>query len=192
MSHSDISYSIRQAQIDEIQLLADIENAAGSMFSGLGLIDEALDQSFPLDKLNTLVLSGQVWVGCLEDAVPVGMVIASVWGKTIYIEEMDVLPSHGGRGLGTCLLKHVCSWARSQGDRDVLLSTFRDVPWNGPFYKKNGFQELSPNRWTKRLRSVRENERRCGLNVDARVFMRLDLSSVKDLKNPASHLAGES
>ena len=24
------------------------------------------------------------------------------------------------------------------------MSTFRDVPWNGPFYKKHGFRELRP------------------------------------------------
>jgi GNAT superfamily N-acetyltransferase len=180
MSNSNISYPIRRARFDEMQLLLEIESAAGSMFSGLGIVDEALDQPFPLDKLHTLVLSGQVWVCCRDDDTPVGMAIASVWGKTIYIEEMDVLPSHGRRGLGTRLLRHVCSWAKSQGGRAVLLSTFRDVPWNGPFYKKNGFRELSPEHCTKRLRSIRENERRCGLSVDARVFMRLDLSSFRE------------
>ena len=72
--------------------------------AGLELIDEALDVSFPLDELARLVGLGQVWVGCLEDDLPVGMVIASVREGAVYIEEMDVLPGHGRRGSGV-----VCS-----------------------------------------------------------------------------------
>ena len=25
----------------------------------------------------------------------------------------------------------------------MALSTFRDVPWNGPFYRRHGFRELA-------------------------------------------------
>jgi len=54
----------------------------------------------------------------------------------------------------------------------VTLSTFRDVPWNGPFYRKHGFKDLKPSEWTPGMKEIRENEARHGLLVDARVFMR--------------------
>ena len=166
---------IRPARPDEVGRLREIEDIAGTAFSGLGLIDEALDESFPLDDLSRLVSIGQAWVACVTDDVPVGMVLASVRDGAVYIEEMDVLPTHGRRGLGTRLLAFVCAWARSQGYVAVTLSTFRDIPWNGPFYRKRGFRDLLPSEWTPSMRDIREREVRRGLRVAARVFMRCEL-----------------
>ena len=145
------------------------------MFSGLGLIEEALDVSFPPEDLRMLIGLRQVWVACETDDVPVGMVIASVREGSAHIEEMDVLPAHGRRGLGTLLLDRVCVWAQAQGHSAVTLSTFRDVPWNGPFYSKNGFRALPPSEWTSTMRAIREKEAQHGLRVEARVFMRREL-----------------
>ncbi len=121
---------------------------------------------------------GQVWVGCLEHGLPVGMVIASVREGAVYVEEMDVLPGHGRRGLGARLLASVCAWAHAQGHAAVTLSTFRDVPWNGPFYRKHGFRDLQLAEWTPGMRAIREKEARHGLCVEARVFMRRELGWV--------------
>ena len=171
-------YQIRLARPDEVPRLRAIEDEAGMSFAGLGLIDEALDVSFPLDDLACLVGMGQVWVGCLEDDLPVGMVIASVREEAVYVEEMDVLPEHGRRGLGARLLAGVCAWAQEQGYSAVTLSTFRDVPWNGPFYRRHGFRDLEPAEWTPGMRAIREQEVRHGLCVEARVFMRRELDEV--------------
>jgi GNAT superfamily N-acetyltransferase len=51
---------------------------------------------------------------------------------------MDVLPEHAGQGLGAALIEAVCSWAHTRGFDAVTLSTFRDVPWNAPFYTRHG------------------------------------------------------
>ncbi|HTK26937.1 MAG TPA: hypothetical protein VL327_10300 [Pyrinomonadaceae bacterium] len=56
---------IRLARADEILRIHEIEGEAGKMFSGLGLIDEALDGSFPLEELERLVEIRQVWVSCI-------------------------------------------------------------------------------------------------------------------------------
>jgi GNAT superfamily N-acetyltransferase len=178
MDHQTDSYRIRLARPDEVPRLREIEDEAGTIFSGLGLIDEALDVSFPLDDLARLVGMGQVWVGCLADGLPVGMVIASVREGMMYVEEMDVLPAHGRRGLGARLLARVCAQAQAQGHPAVTLSTFRDVPWNGPFYRKHGFRDLQPVEWTPGMRTIRENEAQHGLRVEARVFMRRELGGV--------------
>jgi hypothetical protein len=57
----------------------------------------------------------------------------------------------------------------------VTLSTFRDVPWNGPFYRNHGFRDLEPAEWTPGMRAIREKEAQQGLRVEARVFMRREL-----------------
>ncbi len=172
-------YSIRLACPDDVQRIREIEDEAGNIFSGLGLIDEALDTSFTLDGLTRLIGMAQVWVACLPDGLPVGMAIASVREGAVYLEEMDVLPAHGRRGLGARLLACVCDWAQAQQRPAVTLSTFRDVPWNGPFYRKHGFEDLDPAEWTPGMRAIREQEARHGLNVQARVFMRRRLGGRK-------------
>jgi len=63
------SYRIRLARPDEVSRLREIEDEAGAMFSGLWLIDEALDVSFPLDDLAGLIGLGQVWVGVTENDI---------------------------------------------------------------------------------------------------------------------------
>ena len=170
------AYRIRQARPDEIGRVREIEDEAGAIFYGTGLIDESRDVSFPLDDLVHLVDMGQVWVACDEDDVPVGMVIASVREGAAYVEEMDVMPSYGRRGLGTLLLTTACEWAQSNGHAGITLSTFRDVAWNGPFYRKNGFRDLEPAEWTPGMVRIREQEAGHGLRVEARVFMRRDLN----------------
>lgn len=166
---------IRLARVDEVPRLREIEDEAGTLFSGLGLIDEARDVSFPLDELVRLVGIGQVWVACSENDFPVGMVIASVRDGAAYVEEMDVLPAYTRRGIGSRLLARVCEWARARGHTAVALSTFREVPWNGPFYRRQGFRELAAAELTPSMRRIRELEAQHGLRVEARVFMRREL-----------------
>jgi hypothetical protein len=56
------------------------------------------------------------------------------------------------------------------------LSTFRDVAWNGPFYRSQGFRDLDPSEWTPSMHIIRDDEARQGLVIEARVFMRRELS----------------
>lgn len=169
------AFQIRLARPDELERLSEIEDAAGTRFLGLGLVDEALELSFPSEDLAHLIDLGQVWVGCRDDGLAVGVVIASVRDGAAYVEELDVLPEHGRRGLGARLLSTVCGWAGAQGLTAVALSTFRDVPWNGPFYRRHGFRDLRPEEWTPGMRMIREQEARDGLRAEARVFMRREL-----------------
>ena len=169
------AYLIRLARPEDVPRTREIEDDAGTIFSGLGLIDETLDVSFPIDDLVRLVRMGQAWVACPPGGPPVGMVIASVRDGVAYVEEMDVVPAHGRRGLGARLLATVCGWAQAQGHPAVTLSTFRDVPWNGPFYRRHWFRDLEPAEWTPGMRLIREREAEHGLRVEDRVFMRRDL-----------------
>src|SRR5215211_2065363 len=76
MDQGAAQYRIRLARLDELPRLREIEDRAGTMFSGLGLIADARDVSFPPEDLRTLIGLRQVWVACETDDVLVGMVIA--------------------------------------------------------------------------------------------------------------------
>ena len=53
-------------------------------------------------------------------------------------------PDHAGRGVGRALLRAGCDWAAARGYPELTLATYRDVPWNGPFYASEGFEEVGP------------------------------------------------
>jgi GNAT superfamily N-acetyltransferase len=176
MESSAENYRIRTAEPRELLLLRKIEDDASTRFLGLGLIeDESSDSSFPLDELARLIEKRQVWVVCPGDNVPVGMILASGRDGLGYVEELDVLPEHGKRGLGSRLLEHACSWAKEKNYPAIALSTFSTVPWNAPFYRRRGFRDLAEDEWTASMPEIRKREIELGLKADARVFMRREL-----------------
>jgi N-acetylglutamate synthase-like GNAT family acetyltransferase len=89
-----------------------------------------------------------------------------------HLEEIDVHPDHGRRGVGTELVFSVCRWAAANGYSCVTLTTFRDVPWNRPFFARLGFEEIPPEELSPALLSVIEDETRRGLDSSRRVAMR--------------------
>ena len=42
------------------------------------------------------------------------------------------------------MLRAGCAWAAEQGYPEITLATYRDLPWNGPFYASEGFVERGP------------------------------------------------
>ena len=88
-----------------------------------------------------------------------------------HLEEIDVDPRHGRRGLGTKLVLQVCDWAAGKGYASVTLTTFRDIPWNMPFYARLGFSIVATEHLSPALRAVVEDETRRGLDPSRRVVM---------------------
>jgi GNAT superfamily N-acetyltransferase len=91
-----------------------------------------------------------------------------------HLEQLSVHPGHSGRGIGTALLEAACTWAAGSGYQAMTLTTFAEVPWNGPYYARRGFTGLT--RLTPGLREIRMHE--IGLGLDAlgrRIAMRRTL-----------------
>jgi GNAT superfamily N-acetyltransferase len=174
----DVEYHLRLARPDEVGRLREIEDEAGERFNGLDIFDPSLSSSFSLDEMYRLAKLDQIWVACDSNDRPVGMIVASIRCGNGYIEELDVLPEHGRKGLGARLIEQVLKWALEQGCEYVDLSTFRDVPWNGAFYRKNRFRDLIPDEWTGDMPRIRGEETRRGLVPEARVFMRRDIRNL--------------
>ena len=67
-------------------------------------------------------------------------------------------------------------WARAHGYPALTLLTFRDVPWNGPYYASLGFSPLQDDALAPELSARRDHESELGLDRDARFAMMLTLS----------------
>ncbi|MFC7644232.1 GNAT family N-acetyltransferase [Streptosporangium lutulentum] len=90
----------------------------------------------------------------------------------LHLDQLAVHPDHGRRGIGGRLLEAVCDHATSAGAAAVTLTTFRDVPWNGPWYAQRGFAVLDPAEWGPELVALVEHERELGIELAPRVVMR--------------------
>ncbi len=74
---------------------------------------------------------------------PVGFIAFERIEQDIYIWLLAVHPDHVRQKLGSRLLTSALDTGRSLGADRCVLSTFRDVPFNAPFYARHGFTELA-------------------------------------------------
>lgn len=77
-----------------------------------------------------------------------------------HLEQLSVHPDAARRGVGTELLHATLGTALAQGARRLTLRTFADVPWNAPWYRRQGFTDLD----SPALAPVLDAERRAGLH----------------------------
>ena len=102
-----------------------------------------------------------------------GFILAEAHPLTLFIVELSVHLDWQGRGLGRQLIARAAAHARSLGLNSLTLTTFRDVPWNAPFYRRLGFEMMTT--LTPELRQKREEETAHGLAYGSRCAMRLPL-----------------
>jgi len=92
------------------------------------------------------------WVATVDDAV-VGFLVAEVLEDALHVEEVAVESDHARRGHATALLDVVAEQAAALGLSGVTLTTFRDVPWNRPFYERRRFRSLGEEELTDAMRT---------------------------------------
>ena len=170
-SHMRPLYRIASARSRDLHLIGDIELAAAKLLRGHAP-DTVLNEITGEKVLRDAQRQGRLWVALAGDA-PVGFARVEVLEpNAVHLEEIDVLPEHGRRGLGRRLVAQVCGWTEERGYPAVTLTTFRDIPWNMPFYARLGFEEIPTAALSPVLRSVLEDEACRGLDPLRRVAMR--------------------
>jgi GNAT superfamily N-acetyltransferase len=73
-----------------------------------------------------------------------GFAVAGDFAGIYWLNELSVDPAFARSGIGTALLEAVTDRARQAGHQVLGLSTFVDVPFNAPFYRKRGFIAVDP------------------------------------------------
>ena len=157
---------LRQATPAEYQHLRAVEHASDALFLDVGIGPFAPgDDEDRLSQAVVVFASGNPAVGFASVEVIDGA--AHIW-------QLSVDPAFGRQGRGRALVERVCEWARGQGLDSVTLTTFRDVPWNAPFYARMGFEiEAAP---SPGLAAIRREEVEGGDDDHGpRVAMRKDL-----------------
>jgi GNAT superfamily N-acetyltransferase len=163
-------HRIITARTTDLPFLNLIELAAARLLVGHAP-ESVLRETTSRQDFEDAQRHGHLWVA-LADDVPVGFAQVKLLEPGIaHLDEIDVHPDYGRRGIGTKLVMAVCAWAARSEQRAVTLSTFRDVPWNMPFYARLGFEVIPAHERTPALRHIVEDEARRGLDPTLRVTM---------------------
>lgn len=164
--------TFRDARAEEVELIQAIELAAAARYAGIGMAKVAASDPIPLSVLAARVASRGLVVAATADGAPVGFIVFRPLDGAAYIEEVDVLPAHAGRRIGAALLDEASRRAATLDLAALTLSTFRHVPWNGPYYRRLGFVEIAAGELSPGLIAVRVDNIARGLDETQRLFMR--------------------
>lgn len=168
---------IRQALAAEAPRLRTIEAAAGEMFRDVDMAAVAEGELPTVPALRGFIAEGRVWVLTPQGESPMAYLLTDVVDGCVHIEQVSVHPSRARQGLGRALIDHIGATAYLQGIPAITLTTFTEVPWNAPYYRRLGFIELHPADITPGLHAVRAHERELGLDAWPRICMRRETTS---------------
>jgi GNAT superfamily N-acetyltransferase len=167
---------IRAARAAEVSRLRDIDRDAGQIFRDIGMPEAAEFEPRTLGELEESLRAGLLWVAADEGDEPASFLMAVLLDGCLHVEQLSTDPASARRGVGRALLDHAADRARADGLPALTLTTFADVPWNGPYYERCGFRVLRDAELTPGLRAVRAHETALGLDRWPRVCMRRDLT----------------
>lgn len=165
---------IRPAALSEFALLPSIEAEA----------DEAFESLTPAFGISDFPPPGSAadYAGAFHIMVagrpPVALARLEIVDGQAHLEQLAVAAAYGRQGIGRALVQAAKAWALEAGFHTMTLCTFRDVPFNAPFYASCGFTELAWQEMGGELRKLRNHERDLGLDaLGPRVAMRLELNT---------------
>ena len=160
----------------DIDALLEVERRAAELLLGHGAYDLFAMHSLSPQNLQDGIAHGILHVAEVGGQ-PVGFALCGEVDGHAHLFEMDVVPEHGRRGVGSALLESMCDEAVQRGFFMMTLTTLRDVPWNAPFYAARGFMEMPESSWGLQLGRVVARERMLGFPMPLRVVMQRGLTS---------------
>lgn len=151
---------LQPATAADFSRLAEIELAAARLFPPGRVPD--LDDTVPVTQLHQGVQARLLWVA-LQQEVAVGFTLCTLHEQYLHLLEVAVHPDWGQQGIGRLLVAQVIEHARQRGLPGVTLTTFRDLPFNGPFYASMGFAEIPSDRCSATITDIVLAERTAGM-----------------------------
>lgn len=163
-------FSIREPRGGDLAALHGIEARATALLAAHGHPALA-DIETSMEDLAAFLRSGTTFVAVDAADEPRGFAVARDIGDLYWLGELSVDPALGRRGIGSALLDAVVERARWAFHSAVGLSTFRDVPFNAPFYARRGFLEVGLDDAPAAIRARVESEVPTGAKLSERVLM---------------------
>jgi GNAT superfamily N-acetyltransferase len=134
--------SIRRCRDDERPTILSIVNAAAEVYRGVIPADRWREPYMPADELDREIAAGVVFWGYEDDGALLGVMGIQRVRDVDLIRHAYVSPGSQRRGVGSALVEHL---ARS-ATRRILVGTWAAADWAISFYRRHGFEQVSPER----------------------------------------------
>jgi GNAT superfamily N-acetyltransferase len=140
---------IRECRDDERDAILAIINAAAEAYRGVIPADRWHEPYMGARELDSEIAAGVRFWGYEIDGELVGAMGVQEMDDVDLIRHAYVLPDHQGHGVGTALLQHL----RGLSERPMLVGTWADAEWAIRFYRRHGFELVSPERKNELLKT---------------------------------------
>ena len=135
-------FSIRLARAEDAEAFHRVEeDAAALLHEEPSLAGIPVPPSTSAEDYRRTIAAGQCLTAAVGDEV-VGFAAAGRVGRELHLHELSVARAHQRKHIGSTLLRALKIDAANSGLRAITLNTYRDIPWNGPFYARRGFVEV--------------------------------------------------
>lgn len=124
----------------DLHRLVVVEVEAGQVFRTIGMTKVAEDVP-QVSDLREAAEAERLWVTEVGSEVA-GYISAEVLDGNAHVAQVSVAPAYAGRALGRAMIEFLEDWGRAASRPATTLTTFRDVPWNGPYYLRLGYRVL--------------------------------------------------
>jgi GNAT superfamily N-acetyltransferase len=141
--------SIRPCRDDERDAILAIVNAAAAAYRGVIPADRWREPYMPTDELEQEIAAGVSFWGYEADGALLGIMGIQPVRDVVLIRHAYVAPGSQGRGVGGALLEQLAR----RGTRPVLVGTWAAAEWAIRFYRRHGFEQVSPERKTALLQT---------------------------------------
>jgi GNAT superfamily N-acetyltransferase len=132
--------TIRRCGDEDLEAIFAIVNAAAEAYRGVIPSDRWHEPYMPMHELEDELTAGVRFFGCEEAGELVGIMGIQPVDDVDLIRHAYVLPASQGRGVGARLLAHLLDAA----ERRVLVGTWAAADWAIRFYRRHGFEQVSP------------------------------------------------
>jgi GNAT superfamily N-acetyltransferase len=133
---------IRPCRNDERDAILAIINAAAEAYRGVIPADCWHEPYMASRELENEIAAGVRFWGYEADGELIGVMGVQAVRDVDLIRHAYVLPHSQRRGVGAALLRHLLSI----GERRVLVGTWAAAVWAIRFYRRHGFELVSPER----------------------------------------------
>jgi len=145
---------IRRPHPHEIDLLPQIENAADRRYARVGLRQILAMPPASIAALEQGRRRGLLWIAVSRLGRVAGFALMKRPGGLAWLDQLSVLDAWQNQGYGSALIDGMAATAKALGLDALYLSTYRDVPWNRPFYVRRGFTDVPRGEWPPALRLI--------------------------------------
>lgn len=168
--------TFRTALRSDLETIVEVEHQADAQFASVGLSAVLDAPQAGIDDHAPAQADGRLVVAQDQTGRILGFARIDLVDAEPHIEQVSVHPDAAGNRLGAKLMAVCEDWAVAHGYERITLCTYRDVPWNAPYYQRLGWQELPEDELGPELRALRHHEHELGLEVQPRLAMAKELA----------------